>query len=171
MPEREVGAERPPQRGKGRWHLLHSLPTGAWCGSRHRISSPASEKVAPLPYLLSQQFRKGSGVGCGSGVSEEGSSAQRNRDSRGHTANEEHGWRVARSAWLCSLLLQLLLLWPSLFARSSRSRVGEEVAPTQGLPGLSYKDMDFKFTFLKLSVCFGKSQPRILRLENTKNIL
>lgn len=45
------------------------------------------------------------------------------------------------------------------------------MVPTQGLPGLSYKDTDFKFTFLKLSVCSGKSQPRILRLENTKNIL
>lgn len=29
---------------------------------------------------------------------------------------------MARSAWLCSLLLQLLLLWPSLFSGSSRSR-------------------------------------------------
>lgn len=80
MPEREVGAELLPQRGKGRWRLLlHSLLTGTWCGSRHRISSPASEKVAPLPYLLSQQYRKGwGGVGCGSDISEEVSSAQRN---------------------------------------------------------------------------------------------
>lgn len=73
------GCRASPTKGKGRWRLLHSLLTGAWCGSRHRISSPASEKVAPLPYLLSQQYRKGwGGVGCGSDISEEVSSAQRN---------------------------------------------------------------------------------------------
>lgn len=55
------GCRAGPRRGKGRWRPLHSHLTGTWCGSRYRISSPASEKVAPLPYLLSQQYRKGGG--------------------------------------------------------------------------------------------------------------
>lgn len=114
---------------KGEGQMAPSSLTPNW-RLVHRISSPASEKVTPLPYLLSQQYRK-QGGGFVALTSQKRSQAHRETESLEVTPqmkNVAGEWPgllgcVPSSSSCC-------FCGPHCFQEAAEVGVGEEVAPT-----------------------------------------